>query len=367
MLYEAAAERGQWPAFLKGLSAQTDARVAALISRSERGELGFVIQTGADPEAQKLYQSYYFGIDAFLTLSELRGFSYPGAVFPAQAYVSDQELAATEYGNDFLLKYGILRHCFALFGKNGLALSNLSLMRSRREEPFGEPALRVLRFLAPHVQQAIRLDERFTQLRLNSEAKSAALNRLALGVVFLDAKGKILGINEPGLSILAKADGLSNSNGRLKASWPNEDRALQAAIFRSGNTGSGRGSATGGALLISRRRLAKPLQVVVGPACASMAALPSCPAVVVFIHDLSAQIRPRSELLKRLYGLTPAEVRVSCLLLDGKSTEEITEVLGTSKNTLKTQLQSIFGKTGVRRQSELLRTLMYLPTGESWH
>lgn len=367
MLYEATADREQWPAFLKGLSAQTDARVAALISRSEKGELGFVIQTGADPEAERLYQSYYFGIDVFLTLSEQRGFSFPGAVFPAQAYVSDQELAATEYGNDFLLKYEIPRHCFALFGKNGVALSNLSLMRSSREQPFTEPELRVLRFLAPHVQQAIRLDERFTRLRLESEAKSAALDRLGLGVVFLDAKGKILGINEPGMAILAKADGLSNCQGRLKASWPAEDGTLQAAIFRSGQTGAARGADTGGALLISRHQPAKPLQVVVGPACASMAHLSSCPAVVVFIHDLSARIRPRSEVLKTLYGLTPAEARVACLFLDGKSTKEIADILGTSKNTLKTQLQSIFGKTGVRRQSELLRMLMYLPTGENRH
>ena len=367
VLYEATADRKQWSAFLEGLSAQTDARVAALISRDERGQLGFVIQTGADPEAEKLYQQYYFGIDAFLALSEQRGFSFPGAVFPAQAYVSDQELARTEYGNDFLLKYGILRHCFALFGRDGVALSNLSLMRSSREQPFGEPALRVLRFLAPHVQQAIRLDERFTQLRLESEAKSAALNGLALGVVFLDAKGRVLGTNEAGTAILAQMDGLSVSKGHLKASWPNEDRVLQTAIFRSGQTGAARGVDTGGALLISRRQQAKSLQVVVGPACASMAAFSSCPAVVVFIHDLSARIRPRAEVLKTLYGLTAAEARVACLLLDGKSTQEITDILGTSKNTLKTQLQSIFGKTGVRRQSELIRTLMYLPTADKQH
>ena len=339
--------------------------MAALISRNERGQLGLLIQTGADPEAERLYQSYYFGIDAFLTLSGQRGFSYPGAVFPAQAYVSDQELAATEYGNDFLLKYGIFRHCFALFGENGVTLANLSLMRSSREQPFGEPALRVLRFLAPHVQQAIRLDERFTQLRLEAEAKSAALNGLALGVVFLDAKGRVLGTNEAGTAVLAKDDGLSISKGHLKALWPGEDRALQRAIFQSCQTGATRGTGTGGALLISRRQTAKALQVVVGPACASMASLPSCPAAVVFIHDLSARIRPRSEILKALYGLTPAELRVACLLLDGRSSAEITEVLGTSKNTLKTQLQSTFGKVGVHRQAELMRVLMYLPTQSS--
>lgn len=362
VLYEAAADQEQWPVFLKRLSEQVNARVATLISRDESQRLRFLAQVGADPEAEKVFRSYYWSIDAFLLLSEQRGFGYPGAIFPSQAYVSDQELKATEYGNDFLLKFDLFRQCFSLFGKKGTALSNLAIIRSIGEEPFEDREVRVLRILAPHVQQALRLDERFTQLRLESEAKSSALDRLSLGVVFLDAKGQILGTNEAATVILARDDGLLRCKRRLKASWPNEDRALQAAIFQSCQTGTARAiGGAGGALLISRNQSARPLQLVVGPSSASMAALSSCPAAVVFIHDLSARIRPRLEILKSLYGLTPAEARVTCLMLDGKSSQEITEILGTSKNTLKTQLQSIFGKTGVRRQSELMRALMYLP------
>lgn len=362
VLYEATTDKEQWPVFLKRLSEQVNAPVATLISRDENQRLRFLAQVGADPEAEKVFRSYFWSIDAFLHLSEQRGFGYPGAVFPSQAYVTDQELKATEYGNDFLLKFDMFRQCFSLFGKQGMALSNLAIIRSIREEPFAEREVRVLRILAPHVQQALRLDERFTQLRLESEAKSSVLDQLSLGVVFLDAKGRIIGGNEAAVAVIAKGDGLSSCKGRLRASWPSEDRALQAAIFQSCETGTARAiGGAGGALLISRNQSAKPLQVVVGPSCASMTALSSCPAAVVFIHDLSARIRPRFELLKALYGLTPAEARVTCLLLDGKSSREITEILGTSKNTLKTQMQSIFGKTGVRRQSELIRALMHLP------
>lgn len=367
VLYEATADMEQWPVFLKGLSEQVDARVATLISRDENQRLRFLAQVGADPEAERVFRSYYFEIDAFLHLSEQRGFGYPGAIFPSQAYVTDKELKATEYGNDFLLKFNLFRQCFSLFGKNGLALSNLAVIRSIREEGFGKREVRVLRFLAPHVEQAIHLNERFAQLRLESEAKSAALNQLALGVVFLDATGQVLGTNEAAMSILARNDGLVNSRGRLIASRPDEDRTLRSTIFKSCQTGASRGTGAGGALLISRRPPATPLQVVVGPSCGSMSALSSCPAAVVFIHDISARIRPRTEILQGLYGLTPAEARVTCLLLDGKSSEEIGSLLCRSKNTLKTQMQSIFRKTGVCRQSELLRSLMYLPVEAREH
>ncbi len=363
VLYEATADTKQWPVFLRMLSEQMEANVSTLISRGEDMQLRNVVQFGADPEAQRVYESYYWTIDAYLAYAQQRGFNHPGTIASSQAFVSDKELLTTEYCNDFLLKYGMFHHCFSLFGKDGVALANLAMMRSIDKQPFGEPALRILRFMAPHIQQAIRLHEHFTQLRMESEAKAAALDQLALGVVFLDATGRILGANDAASAILAKSDGLSTSKNRLRASWQSADRALQAAIFQSCQTGAARGATAGGALLISRRHPAKPLQVVIGPACASMTGLPSCPAAVVFIHDLSARVRPVFEILKALYGLTPAETRVACLLLDGKSTDEISEILGTSRNTLKTQLQSIFGKTGVCRQSELMRVLMYLPIG----
>lgn len=275
--------------------------------------------------------------------------------------MSDKELLAIEYCNDFLLKFGMFRHCFSLFGSGGLASSNLSILRSIREEPFGEPEVRVLHFLAPHVQQAIRIGERFRRLEVESKAKSAALDQFALGVVFLDGTGKILGTNAAAEAILAAKDGLSNGSGRLRASNPTENRTLQNVIFRSCQTGAARGTGAGGALLISRRPPAKPLQAVIGPACAIFAALSSRPAAVVFIHDLAARIWPRSDVLKELYGFTPAESRLACLILDGKASEEITALLAISRNTFKTQVKSIFSKANVRRQSELMRLLMLLP------
>lgn len=361
VLYEAAADAEQWPVFLNGLSKHVDAPMACLISRSEDSRLSFVVQSGNDPEAERAYQSHYWNIDAFFAFAQRRGFNYPGSIAPSQAYISDKELLATEYCNDFLLKYGMFRHCFSLFGRGGVALSNLSILRGIREEPFGDAEVRVLRFMAPHMEQAIRISERFIRLDAESKAKSAALNQLALGVVFLDATGRILGTNEAAESLLATNDGLGNCKGRLRASMPAEDRSLESAIFRSCQTGAARGTGAGGALLISRRPPAKPLQVVVGPACATVAALTSRPAAVVFIHDLSARIRPRSGVLKELYGFTPAESRLACLILDGKSSEEITGQLGISRNTLKTQMKSIFSKANVRRQSELMRLLLLLP------
>jgi DNA-binding CsgD family transcriptional regulator len=60
--------------------------------------------------------------------------------------------------------------------------------------------------------------------------------------------------------------------------------------------------------------------------------------------------------------LTPAECRVAILLADGHSPATIAEMVGVSRNTLKTQMSSIYGKTGTSRQAQLVRLLLQLPT-----
>ena len=67
---------------------------------------------------------------------------------------------------------------------------------------------------------------------------------------------------------------------------------------------------------------------------------------------------PVNFLFGDLYGLTDAESRLVCELLEGRGLTAAAEQLGLSRNTVHSQLSSIFQKTGTRRQGELLRLLL---------
>jgi DNA-binding CsgD family transcriptional regulator len=73
------------------------------------------------------------------------------------------------------------------------------------------------------------------------------------------------------------------------------------------------------------------------------------------------QAGPADNPLRSLFGLTPAECRLVALLADGHSLSEIMELVGVSRNTVKSQLASIYGKTGTSRQAQLVRLLLQLP------
>jgi len=78
------------------------------------------------------------------------------------------------------------------------------------------------------------------------------------------------------------------------------------------------------------------------------------PALMVTIH---APVRPERGIvaLARIFGLTCAESRVLAHLADDCTPTEIGTALGVSVTTVRTHLQSLFQKTGARRQPELVR------------
>ncbi|WP_405416995.1 helix-turn-helix transcriptional regulator [Marinobacter flavimaris] len=86
---------------------------------------------------------------------------------------------------------------------------------------------------------------------------------------------------------------------------------------------------------------------------------------LLFISDPETNIRVSADVLKQLYELTPAETKLAIGLLNGLNLGEIAELNGNSVTTLRVQLRSIFDKTGVKRQQELVRLLVMLSVNRS--
>jgi DNA-binding CsgD family transcriptional regulator len=72
-----------------------------------------------------------------------------------------------------------------------------------------------------------------------------------------------------------------------------------------------------------------------------------------------ARPRPDAERIarrvRRLYSLTEAEARVVSALTLGETVEQIAVAHGVRVSTVRTQLRSTFEKTGVHRQTDLVR------------
>ena len=75
----------------------------------------------------------------------------------------------------------------------------------------------------------------------------------------------------------------------------------------------------------------------------------ACLAIV----DPNRQSTPAPEVLMELFGLTQAEARVALQIGAGKSVNEIAEDSGVKVGTIRSQVISIFAKTGLNRQQDV--------------
>lgn len=82
-------------------------------------------------------------------------------------------------------------------------------------------------------------------------------------------------------------------------------------------------------------------------------------ACALVIHGVAARIPAVGvQLLRHVYGLTPAEIQVVLAMAEGDTLKRYAERRCISRNTAASQLKSAFAKTGLRRQSDLVRWML---------
>lgn len=80
-------------------------------------------------------------------------------------------------------------------------------------------------------------------------------------------------------------------------------------------------------------------------------------SAVLIVTPVAPPGVPSVELLRSLFDLTPAEVRVARALAGGKTLRETAEILAVTHNTVRTQLRGVLEKVGCERQGDLVALL----------
>jgi DNA-binding CsgD family transcriptional regulator len=80
------------------------------------------------------------------------------------------------------------------------------------------------------------------------------------------------------------------------------------------------------------------------------------------IDDPEARLPPEAPVLRQIFGFTGAEASVAIAVSSGRDVDEIARMRRVSPGTLRNQLKTVFAKTGVRRQAELVALLLRYAT-----
>jgi DNA-binding CsgD family transcriptional regulator len=197
--------------------------------------------------------------------------------------------------------------------------------------------------------------------RLKEEIATVMLERLATPVILVDATARILFSTASADALLKADDGILLRDGRLTAGRNFEKRRLQKIIDAA--TGDVECERVSDEMLVGRAAGRWPIALLVAPGGTTTTTPNGAPVPValVLLHDPGRHVRHPIKRLRALFGWTDAEARLAQGLLDGHRLAEIASSRRVSVETVRTQLRSLFKKTGVTRQSDLMRILLALP------
>lgn len=250
-----------------------------------------------------------------------------------------------------------LYHSIVVAVQTGQDFISLNLIRPKSAKPFSEGAQMLMRRLVPHFRRAIELQRGNEALLARLQAATMALDSLDSAAMAVDARGRIVMMNEAAKLMLGSGRGLTLREGKLVAQDASQNSSLDRLLISAAMNGVG----NTGAITIYGDRCSRPLSVVAMPLRSKSVFAPERPSALVFVYDPAAKPGSRAVALRNLFGLTPAESRLADLLNEEMNLNQAAARMSVTLGTARFMLKNIFSKTSTRRQSQLLQMLSRLP------
>ncbi|HBO3620500.1 helix-turn-helix transcriptional regulator [Pseudomonas aeruginosa] len=353
-LYQGPLETTPWQSFLNALNQFLAAKYVTFILRppSDQSE-GLMINTnGSSAAVVTSYNQYYFSLDPFVDLPT-------GKVATLDEFVCREEWLNSEFYRNFLEPVGVFHILGADIGASDGARCRIRVSRGLESPGFTEQDKAMLAYFLPHLERSVSLHTQINRIETERNLYAGAVDQFAVGTIILDENGKILQTNQVANRLLKEKDGLKISADSLQVGTPRDCQEFRRLVKQALQSQQAAGPSVVEAMRVQRPSGRTDLGIIVRSVPLSeWNEGKHCPSVVIFVSDPEQESSAPQEIVKALFDLTPAEAHLAMLLANGLTLDEASEEQGISRNTARAHLRSTFSKTGVTRQTMLVRLIL---------
>ncbi|WP_269931624.1 helix-turn-helix transcriptional regulator [Aminobacter sp. HY435] len=346
-LYEASFIPEKWPALLADLSEAVEAMGGCLftLARSNSAYLG---SKSISAYLDEFMQDGWLAINTRTTRAA--ALAHPGFLTDHDLY-SDEELEKEQIYREFLRPRGMGWVAGTLVPLPSGDVLAFSLERQTWRGPFERHYVEALDRLRPHIARAAMVSARLGLER--ARAGAAALEALGLPAAVLSGRGQLLACNDlmHGLIPTVVLDGAT----RVQLVERRADCMLENAL--DGMAGGVRRGIVQSFPIAGADEKTQSVAHLL-PVRGSVNDLFSRMHSILVIMPMPGASAPPTSVLQSLFDLTPSEARIAAALVAGRSIDAIGKDFGISRETVRTHLRAIFAKSGVSKQSSLVRLLL---------
>lgn len=347
LIYEAGAVPEKWPHALDTL-AQTIQCVGGILFTTNLDRMRWT----SSPDIRPLFDIFLTEGWASINPRPARFGHIALTEFVADHHhFSEEEMAHDRVYTDFFRKNGLGYSVGTMLNIPSGDQVIFTFEKAHLQGPVEESATLFLDRLRPHLARAALLSARFGLEK--SHAITDALGALGLPAATLRANGRVLTANHAFARLL---DGpLEDRDSRLVIKRSSADGLLAQAIALQNTSAAADISAC--SIPIAAERDAPPFILHLMPIAGAAHDVFASAAMLVIVTPVNRKIIPAASVIAGLFDLTSAEARVAREIAAGARIETIAGAFGTSSETVRKQIKSVFAKTGIRNQVDLAALL----------
>ncbi len=207
-LYDVVLEPHRWPPLLEAISDFFGGAPVLLGKRYAKAtESDGAMLSRINSEAFETFMQHYRAPD-INPLTRPHQTSAVGRVLVRQAVIDDHTFRKTVVYNELFYPSREIPLITVNLVNDGSVRANLGIRAIELDRSFETGETRALEQLIPHLQRVLQLEWRLARSQNLSTASAEALDRLHLGAIVVDAKGRVLSINQRAAAIVELVDGL---------------------------------------------------------------------------------------------------------------------------------------------------------------
>jgi DNA-binding CsgD family transcriptional regulator len=358
-VYDASLDPALWPNAIESICDYVGAASASLhsqdsISRATDALFWWGRESSA-PHFFKSYQEKYCKINPI----------FPGVIFfdvelpvAVPDVISCEEFVRTRFFREWLAPQSLIDGLFSNLEKGATSCALFTAMRHAEQGQVDDRMRRRFELITPHIRRAMLIGKVIDLHRVEAAALADSLDELASSMFIVDSTGRIIHANRSAHHLIAEANVLRATNGRIGALDPQGNRNLLDTFT----------AAAGGDAAIGKKGIALPLTARTGERYVAhvlpltsgarrKAGVSYAAVAAMFVRKAALDLPSPPEALADEFKLTPAEIRVMFAIVEIGGVPEVAPVLGISDQTVKTHLHRIYEKTGTKRQADLVKLL----------
>ncbi len=228
----------------------------------------------------------------------------------------------------------------------------IGIFGNRSKGAYTDDDIALLRLLLPHVKRSLEIAGVLGRQRVEAETLHAALDALTAAALIVDADATILFRNAAANAELAQARIVREHGKRLLGMTPEAVKLLDTLSAAEGRK---RQRGLDARLVDETGRVVHATWTMLNATEQG----PESPVLLLLRQPEAALETPLSS-AAALFALTAGETQVLAQLLHGRTLVAAAEILGVARSTVKSHLDTIYGKTRTNRQSELVTLVMSL-------